>query len=44
MGQEREMNQENKVKKIITLAAPPIQYFWADSQGVLMTNSPVLES
>lgn len=29
---------------ILTLAAPPIQYFWADSQGVLMTNSPVFES
>jgi hypothetical protein len=26
-------------KDLCTFAAPPIQYFWADSQGALITNS-----
>lgn len=40
---KKKKNKEKKGEKL-TLAAPPIQYFWADSHGVFMMNSPVLES
>lgn len=41
---KRKNNKEKVIEKFLTFAAPPIQYFWADSQGLLITNSPVFES